>query len=79
MNEWQPIETAPRAKRVLVYNSDDWTWGGNKILIGRNNEWGEDWKISFCDLGDLNYLKMIDPIYWMPLPEPPSEVKNELR
>ena len=73
MTEWQPIETAPKATPVLVYNSDDWGWGANKILIGINNEWGEDWKVLFCDLGDLNYMRLIEPTHWMPLPEPPTE------
>ena len=60
MNEWQPIETAPKdIGDVLIFNEDG-------IDIG----WWDDNQKEWC-YRDL-YLTIRSPSHWMPLPEPPK-------
>src|SRR6476620_3982133 len=60
MNEWQPIETAPKdGIEILLFargqHNDDY-WG-----VGQWSEQSKDWFWSFA----------IRPTHWMALPEPP--------
>lgn len=68
MNEWQPIETAPRGPWVLLWwpSITDCALVGY-VLSGR-------WK---CPIGSFDgYTEGEDnlagPTHWMPLPEPPK-------
>ena len=70
--QWQPIETAPANKRVLLYDEED------GIVTGMNEQWEyqgrkiDDWNaFDGHDLGDSDYCRMIKPTYWMPLPDKP--------
>jgi hypothetical protein len=64
MNEWQPIETAPKdGTEILVYH--------NECCSVR--EWGKN------DDGDEIWLPRIRgffPTHWMPLPNPPKQEKE---
>lgn len=70
MNDWQPIETAPKdGSRILLY------WPKTtripiKIIIGnwRGDYWSND--LLYFDEEKRNC-----PTHWMPLPEPPQEYK----
>lgn len=61
--EWQPIETAPEASWILIYNHKLGTYdvgrkGGNGMC---KNNWG------------LSGSRRHQPTHWMPLPEPPTK------
>ena len=65
MNEWQPIETAPKDGRwVLVFIPEayNWHYGERHCAkwVSRESGW------SMPGIGGLS------PTHWMPLPEPPK-------
>lgn len=62
MSNWQPIETAPKDKNVLVVSAD------NDKPMRAMKTWG-DWYVFPIGHG----LKLAhEPTHWMPLPEPPT-------
>lgn len=64
MNNWQPIETAPRedGERILVYS-------GAGVSLA---EWRTHFKaFSDPECGSL-MNGVLEPTHWMPLPEPPD-------
>lgn len=65
--QWQPIETAPKDRDILVCQSR------NGIISAARgvNEHG-DWKTG---IGPMDYLA--EATHWMPLPEPPSAALNQ--
>lgn len=68
MSEWQPIETAPKEIKVLVWRPDE----GDGIHFGHH---GVD---HYC-VGTKTWWKSRrnqQPTHWMHLPEPP-EADNE--
>lgn len=85
MTEWQPIETAPDEKAVLLYckyiDSNERPAGMNsKIVVGikrgrvESSHWISDVVESDSGYyGDV-YINpiMIYPTHWMPLPKPPK-------
>lgn len=67
---WQPIETAPRTKFVLVYCPEDDTIWFAKMQGG---EWhGVDEFGLTRTAGDPTYSTGWKVTRWMPLPEPPK-------
>lgn len=61
MSEWQPIETAPNNKAILIYYDD----GNTELVSADDNDYS--WraytvKEYFCT----------KPTHWMPLPNPPK-------
>lgn len=68
---WQPIETAPKDRPILVAR-------GEYMAVV---EW-EDYAVELCDgvgwrdMGDMGWGGMIGvhPTHWMPLPDPPEPV-----
>ncbi len=66
MNEWQPIETAPKdGKKILAY-VDGENWTGCTILKYHipSKEWS-------CSEDDERGFYESSILGWMPLPEPP--------
>lgn len=70
---WQPIETAPKDRAVLVYPA---TWSEYTASIAR---WNMDqyaknphpyWR-RYDDLGKVTISRERTPTHWMPLPAPP--------
>lgn len=64
MNEWQPIETAPKDGTQFL----GWDQGYFIVVyweIDDDVEEDQCWRISYS--GDLMF-----PTHWMPLPEPPK-------
>lgn len=68
MNDWQPIETAPKnGTHVLLYHK------GGSIASGR---WGKPfhmWLSSYRPSDTECDLETPQPTHWMPLPPPPKE------
>lgn len=69
MNEWQPIETAPKdgTDILLLCVSKARSFGGTRVLQGSwsGNTGYEKW-YTMC-----NYV--MQPTHWMPLPAAPAE------
>ena len=59
---WQPIETAPEGKDILVYQPDS-----GEQFVAYFSLWNNKWMFAFN-----NALKD-EPSHWMPLPEIPKE------
>lgn len=76
-NGWQPIETAPRDRPVLVWNG---YWG---VYSSRYwEEFNDDGTLNWagfphghCDVGFGKWYPVAS--YWMPLPAPPNESNGE--
>jgi hypothetical protein len=65
--EWQPIETAPKDGKCLLWvDTDD---GGEFAVLARdkNGHWIHEGEPTFCH--GFYYA----PALWMPLPDPPKE------
>jgi hypothetical protein len=62
--EWQPIETAPKDKPVLI-----WVDGTTCIGINTEDDEGPYW--NEVRLDDGAWGGEIYPTHWMPLPTPP--------
>jgi hypothetical protein len=63
MNEWQPIETAPKdGSEILTFGSI-----GIMVVFWRDGFWRE--KANFLGLRN-------PPTHWMPLPNPPKQEKE---
>lgn len=70
--EWQPIETVPTNKSVLIFipNTEhygDGIWRAIRVDMGAGKRWhmaspsrGQDLHPAHC------------PTHWMPLPDPPK-------
>jgi hypothetical protein len=74
MNDWNPIETAPENKEVLVYSK-------NGISVARRDSFGLFYGIvdgevpSYDEDQEDWHYEVYDPTHWMPLPNPPEEIK----
>jgi hypothetical protein len=68
MSEWQPIETAPSERWVLLgyTQQGDEMPNGLFLGVGMRCSSGKIWTMNSCD----NEKAL--PSYWMPLPEPPK-------
>lgn len=70
-SRWQPIETAPKDKDILISDGETVSQGGWLT----EEEWdGADYgeQINYAGwwfVGGINFK----PTHWMPLPEPPRE------
>ena len=67
MSEWQPIETAPKKKVVLLFavtsiDPPDWKMATGCRIPGYPWEWD----------GRLLKPGELQPTHWMPRPEPPK-------
>ena len=73
MTAWQPIETAPKMKNILMWAATDISDFGEirnwKIATGYWSTGHDAW------IWDGSALKTFDvkPTHWMPLPDPPLD------
>jgi hypothetical protein len=70
MSEWQPIETAPKDGTVVRLYIP-----GHPELEGMTGRWDmfyKDWAAHPMPMTLGKEKSVPDPIYWMPLPEPPK-------
>ena len=73
MNEWQPIETAPRETWVLLGYQQQGDEMPNGLMVGVG---------MYCKSGKIWTMNSYDnekalPNHWMPLPAPPEQAANE--
>jgi hypothetical protein len=66
MSEWQPIETAPKAKQVLLYNPVVYHKRDGTVSLPALMRVGlpQDWPAR-------------PPSHWMPLPPPPKGASHD--
>jgi hypothetical protein len=67
VSEWQPIETAPVNKRVLVHVPIK----KHRLVIGTQVSLGD----KFLWLDEAMQPMVYPPTAWMSLPDPPVETK----
>lgn len=78
MSEWQPIETAPKMKTLLLFAVTDIGEGGKinnwKMATGCwCTGYENDDKRTPWEWGGHQLMKYeIQPTHWMPLPRPPT-------
>jgi len=77
--QWNPIETAPKDKKILLYYPNQ-LFNGINVIIGR---WDEDtysknptpyWSNDLSRLSGISATKKNQPTHWMPTPEFTLEV-----
>jgi hypothetical protein len=73
MQEWQPIETAPKDCPILIYG----TWD-SELSCELPKEDPDIFMAEYCEgawsiIGGAYYSTFVyRPTHWMPLPEPPK-------
>lgn len=60
MNDWQPINTAPTDKKILLWAARSFTRSVGEVYYGYVN-------VDYQNHPHYKYS------HWMPLPEPPKE------
>ena len=69
MNNWQPINTAPKDRRILLaYESDLFLLKKSNIITGQWNDANEIWEHDLCSNYSLDSIKEFQPIAWQELP-----------
>ena len=66
--EWQPIETAPKDKEILLYSDSD----GYGI-----SGWNEEHQRWYVYNHYEEQLYLFPATHWMPLPDPPKEAVDK--
>ena len=86
MSEWQPIETAPKNRKVLAaYQNTLGKWRIVTACYHTELDWSDDHDLSAeesefapaawyeeSDSADSIYPTSAPPTHWMPLPAPPA-------
>ena len=76
-NQWQPIETAPRNKTILVmfdrYNYNFMPY--YPFITVSDYEEGKGWFHHTLNDEDVLMTGKNTPTHWMPLPDAPAEAK----
>ena len=75
---WQPIETAPKNCRVIVFIPDEipssWSW---QIAQYDDDYTSDDpepfWRVDSDNSGNVAYSRAHRPTYWAPFPDPPEQ------
>ena len=71
--DWQPIETAPKQKIVLLWALTDTETGNWKMSTGYWMPGYRDEPGSWTWDGRLLKAYEVHPTHWMPLPTPPQD------
>ena len=78
MTQWQPVETAPKDRVILIYGKpSNLILDGNFLTVFHRAaiftaEW-DDIDASFVLSGGSWLGPFVNPTHWMPLPDPPKE------
>lgn len=77
MSEWQPIETAPKDRSVLLYEPIGGWWLPEPRPGVVPHIWvGNWWKGDTLNRAQWNGAMYSAPTHWMPLPAPPTEIET---
>lgn len=72
LNEWQPIETAPLDKEILIHCPARGVvrgrWNDNRYATNPRPYWTHDREHVF----GVRETRLDQPTHWMPLPAPPT-------
>jgi len=69
MNEWRPIETAPKERDLLLTDGETVCQGGWLCQVDQ----GAEYEGQKCAPSPGWWsIFSIDPTHWMPLPDPPG-------
>lgn len=72
MDEWMPIETAPKDGSTILAFEPGYGLGDGKGVIATVHWLNADWSEA-CWACPLDLGKVFDlPTHWMPLPTPPA-------
>ena len=80
--EWQPIETAPKDRTILVYGQPSNLKVNGDVLVTYRAPlvctaaWDE-LDDAYVVTGGSWLGPFVDPTHWMPLPKPPIDHANE--
>jgi len=75
--DWEPIETAPKDRTIILYRPHARLWA--TISTGRwtADEYNKNprpyWKMDKIGV-TINQIRRWKPTHWMPLPVPPEDV-----
>jgi hypothetical protein len=78
VNEWQPIETAPKLERKTVLGAEG-AWVGEMFWHDGSECYGHRGEAGWFSVDDWNGLltaSNVHPTHWMFLPPPPSTPKQ---
>lgn len=69
MADWQPIETAPKDRRILGYGLVGFQAEAGMATV----RWGDHYKEWYCDPNECSEYspEKCALTHWQPLPEPP--------
>lgn len=70
MNEWQPIETAPKMRTILLWALTDTETGNWKMETGFWHTGYDNWTWEGRQIKSYDH----QPTHWQPLPDPPTEL-----
>ena len=77
-SKWQSMDTAPKNGRAIL------VWDGNEIEKVAWENWSREsfgWVIAHSEreqkTGPDTVITIDKPLAWLPLPEPPKEVKEK--
>ena len=75
MNNWEPIETAPHDRAILLYRPNAGPcqvavgyWEGQKLKMDPKPYWA----IALANYNQVRYARAYLPTHWMDLPKPPT-------
>ena len=76
MSEWQPIETAPKDERILLYRPSSYPWAS--VVFGKfdSDRYAKKprpyWSHDLERIAGVKDARDAPPTHWQPLPAPPS-------
>ena len=79
---WQPIETAPKCKPILLYGKlrphpDDQELYAHWDMLCRAVGFWDDIDEDWCPVGSTWKGPWLEPTHWMPLPPPPTKADSD--
>jgi hypothetical protein len=79
--EWRPIKTAPKPDKREPFK-EIWILGIDRYKQQRVIRWCQEypcdegvWMFAYAPTDYIDNIQTFDPLYWMPLPDLPTEFK----
>ena len=80
-NEWQPIETAPKDERIILFRPDSYDWA--QIIIGKfdDDKYAKKprpyWSHERQKVTGIQEAREHQPTHWKPLPVKPDQGESD--